>query len=281
VPDDGEVLLTVDYEGGDRGLPTPDDSLPKLTTKILSFLGERDARATFFVVAAVAEAHPDLIERIAAEGHEVALHTCRHERLADLGHADFEADVRKGVEILSRFTDDGRIHGFRAPFFGLSPRETWAFDVLRDLGFTYDSSVLPVWNPVCGYFPGQSKYVSQLENGLWSVPVSVFKLSERIGVPVGGGVYLRLLPEWVGRWAARRYRAAGEPMNVYFHPYDIDAHAPTGDVFGRNMLLNAILHMRRKVMLPRLDRLIEGKRAWRIIDYVRSRQPAQQASNGR
>jgi len=279
----GEVLLTVDFEGGDRGLPTPDGSLPGLTAKILSFLDDHDAQATFFVVAAVAEMHPELIEGIAGAGHEVALHTCRHERLADLGALEFEQDVRRGVEILSPFALDGRIHGFRAPFFGLSPRTDWAFEVLRDLGFTYDSSVLPVWNPVCGYFPGHSKYTHRLENGLWSVPVSVLNLSPRIGLPVGGGVYLRLLPEWVSRWAARRYRAAGEPMNVYLHPYDIDSHAPTGDVFGRNVLLNTILHMRRSVMLERLDRLIDGKRSWRIIDFVRERESAGSTagSNGR
>ena len=277
----GEILLTVDFEGGDRGLPTPDDTLPGLTDRILAFLAEHDAKATFFVVAAVAEQHPDLIQRISDAGHEIGLHTCRHTRLAELGREGFEEDTRRGLRILSPFVPGGEVFGFRAPFFSLSEDTAWAFEVLNDLGFVYDSSVLPVWNPVCGYDSGQSEYVRQLDNGLWSVPVSVLSLTRRLGMPVGGGVYLRLLPEWVSRWAARRYHDAGQPLNVYFHPYDIHPEAPTGAVFGDNVLLNGILRLRRKAMLPRLHRMIGGRRTWRIIDYIHHCENGSHNSNGR
>ena len=279
--DPAELLLTVDYEGGDRGLPTPDGTLAELTGQILRFLEQHEAKATFFVVGAVAERHPELVEQIAAEGHEIGLHTCGHERLAELGRSGFEDDTRRGIELLSRFAPDGRIYGFRAPFFSLSQETGWAFDVLRELGFVYDSSVLPVWNPVCGNLPEQSEYVHRLENGLWSVPVSVLSLTRRLGIPVAGGVYLRLLPEWVNDWAVRRYRDAGQPVNVYFHPYDIHPDAPTGAVFGDNMILNSILRLRRRAMLPRLHRMIDERKTWRVIDYIRARENGTHRSNGR
>jgi polysaccharide deacetylase family protein (PEP-CTERM system associated) len=252
-----------------------------LTDLILRFLGQHEAKATFFVVGAVAERHPDLIERIAADGHEIGLHTVGHKRLAELGRAGFEDDTRRGLELLSRFAPDGRIFGFRAPFFSLSEDTGWAFDVLRELDFVYDSSVLPVWNPVCGYHPEQSEFVHRMDNGLWSVPVSVLSFTRRLGIPVAGGVYLRLLPEWVNRWAARRYREAGEPMNVYFHPYDVQPNAPTGAVFGHNAVLNSILRLRRGAMLPRLHRMIGERKTWRVIDYIRSRENGAPGSNGR
>ncbi len=249
-------------------MPTDDGTLPGLTATILGFLRARQLKATFFVVGAVAEAHPELIEAIAADDHEVALHTCHHTPLPELDARTFELDVRKGVETLARFTPDGRVRGFRAPFFSLSRSTSWAFDVLKDSGFVYDSSVLPIWHPVCGWFAGQSKFISRLENGLWSVPVSVLSLTARLGIPVGGGVYLRLLPEFVNHWAAKRYDAVGQPLNVYVHPYDIAPDAPTGQVFGHNALLNSVLRVRRAQMLPRLGRLIEGRRSWRVIDYL-------------
>ena len=74
----------------------------------------------------------------------------------------------------------------------------------------------------------------------------------------------------MNRMAARRYHDAGHPLNVYFHPYDIQPDAPTGKVFGRNMLLNTLLKVRRKAMVPRLERMIRSRRAWRVIDYIRS-----------
>ena len=275
-----QVLLTVDFEGGDRGLPTPDGSLAELTDRLLGFLKRNDARATFFVVGAVAQESPELIERIAAAGHEIALHTCRHDRLAELGRAGFEADVDEGLEVLAPFCEEGRPVGFRAPFFSVSEDTSWLFDVLKSRGFLYDSSILPVRNPVCGDYPGQSKYVSQLENGLWSVPVSVFRLTNKLGVPVAGGVYLRLLPMWLHRWAARRYDQQGEPLNLYVHPYDIQEDAPTGDVFRGNALLNSLLRMRREQMLPRLGEMIDGRHTWRVVDYIRHREGAL-SPNGR
>lgn len=272
--DPRQSLLTVDYEGGDRGLPTPDDSLQVLTDRILAFLDQREAKATFFVVGAVAEASPELVERIADAGHEIGLHTVRHTRLAELGQAGFEADLDRGIELLAPFCKEGRPLGFRAPFFSMSEDTNWAFDALKDRGFVYDSSILPVWNPVCGDYPGQSKYISKLANGLWSVPVSVFRFTQRHGVPVGGGVYLRLLPMWLHRWAARRYSERGEPLNIYMHPYDIAPDAPTGAVFGDNVLLNSVLRMRRGAMLSRLTSLVEGSQTWRIIDYLRQKEGA-------
>jgi peptidoglycan-N-acetylglucosamine deacetylase len=62
-----EVWLTVD-DG-----PDPED-----TPRILNLLAAHDAHATFFVIGKIAAAHPELIRRIAAAGHEIAHHTHTH-----------------------------------------------------------------------------------------------------------------------------------------------------------------------------------------------------------
>ncbi|MFT2719375.1 polysaccharide deacetylase family protein [Deinococcus sp. A31D244] len=51
---------------------------PRSTPAILDALHAAGAHATFFVLAAQAGAHPDLIARIVQEGHEVQAHAARH-----------------------------------------------------------------------------------------------------------------------------------------------------------------------------------------------------------
>ncbi|WP_137995116.1 bifunctional polysaccharide deacetylase/glycosyltransferase family 2 protein [Streptomyces vilmorinianum] len=72
-PRPGFVALT--YDGG----PSPD-----WTPRLLDVLGARGAKATFFVTGADAAAHPDLVRRIVAEGHELGSHTYTDADLAQV-----------------------------------------------------------------------------------------------------------------------------------------------------------------------------------------------------
>uniref|UniRef100_UPI0037491229 polysaccharide deacetylase family protein n=1 Tax=uncultured Deinococcus sp. TaxID=158789 RepID=UPI0037491229 len=51
---------------------------PQTTPAVLNALAAAGARATFFVLAPRARAHPDLIARMLAEGHQVEPHAQRH-----------------------------------------------------------------------------------------------------------------------------------------------------------------------------------------------------------
>ncbi|MFM8363546.1 MAG: polysaccharide deacetylase family protein [Verrucomicrobiota bacterium] len=57
---------------------------PRWTPQILDILKERGVKAAFFVVGKNAELHPDLIRRIADEGHEIGNHSFTHSNLAAL-----------------------------------------------------------------------------------------------------------------------------------------------------------------------------------------------------
>jgi peptidoglycan/xylan/chitin deacetylase (PgdA/CDA1 family) len=61
---------------------------PRWTPRLLDLLGELGAPATFFVIASRARRHPQLIERMRAEGHEVGLHGALH-----LDHTCWPADL--------------------------------------------------------------------------------------------------------------------------------------------------------------------------------------------
>lgn len=69
---DRVVALT--YDDG----PDPDG-----TPAVLEALANLRIQATFFVLVERAEAHPDLLRRVLAEGHEVALHGIDHSRLTE------------------------------------------------------------------------------------------------------------------------------------------------------------------------------------------------------
>jgi len=51
---------------------------PTWTPRVLEILAAHEAKATFFVVGERALAHPDLVARIAREGHEIACHGHTH-----------------------------------------------------------------------------------------------------------------------------------------------------------------------------------------------------------
>ncbi|MFI9817000.1 bifunctional polysaccharide deacetylase/glycosyltransferase family 2 protein [Saccharothrix variisporea] len=60
---------------------------PRWTPQVLDVLRRHGVKATFFVTGVAAAQHPDLLERVVAEGHEVGLHTFTHVDLGQVGEA--------------------------------------------------------------------------------------------------------------------------------------------------------------------------------------------------
>ena len=63
------------------------------TAPILDLLAKYGVKATFFVIGENAAAHPELIAREIAEGHEVANHTMTHAALSRLSYGDALREV--------------------------------------------------------------------------------------------------------------------------------------------------------------------------------------------
>ncbi|MGQ7294791.1 polysaccharide deacetylase family protein [Quadrisphaera sp. KR29] len=89
---------------------------PEHTPLVLDALAAAGARATFFVLALAAEAHPHLVRRMLDEGHEVALHGVDHERLTLLSDRRALARVREGRDRLAAVT--GQAPRWFRPAFG-------------------------------------------------------------------------------------------------------------------------------------------------------------------
>ena len=67
---------------------TFDDGPGKYTSELLDVLKELEIKATFFVCGNAALRMPDLVQRMAAEGHEVGSHTFSHQNLTRLMASD-------------------------------------------------------------------------------------------------------------------------------------------------------------------------------------------------
>jgi len=110
-----EPVVSLTYDDG------PD---PQFTPGILDALAAAGARATFFVMVEPAERHPDLIARILAEGHEVALHGIDHARLNHLPVRRSAGLIREARRRLEAVT--GRPVTLSAPRSARRPcRSTW------------------------------------------------------------------------------------------------------------------------------------------------------------
>jgi hypothetical protein len=57
-------------------------------------------------------------------------------------------------------------------------------------------------------------------------PMTTFRWFGSANYPVGGGGYLRMLPEWYTRMGLSRCRKEGVPIIVYVHPWEVDPDQP-------------------------------------------------------
>jgi polysaccharide deacetylase family protein (PEP-CTERM system associated) len=194
------------------------------TDRLLGLMAERGVRSTCFVLGWIAERCPALVERIAAEGHEVASHGYGHELLDTLTPQQFRADVERSRRVLQDITGSDVV-GYRAPAFSI---KDWSIPILAESGFSYDSSSFPTfahdrYGRLTGLSPDES--VVELRPGFHEVSVSCLNVASR-PLPWGGGGYFRLIPYPVFRHGIRRILRAGQPYVFYIHPWEIDASQP-------------------------------------------------------
>ena len=90
---------------------------PEWTPQILDILKAKQVRATFFVIGSNMEAHPGLVQRILAEGHDVGNHTYTHPNLADTPLAAVRLELNATQRLFEALT--GRsMRLLRPPYLG-------------------------------------------------------------------------------------------------------------------------------------------------------------------
>lgn len=197
--------------------------------KILGLLSHHGIHATFFVLGWVARRYPNLVKAIVRQGHEIASHGFGHEMITSQHPSQFREDVRKSKGILEDITGIS-VNGYRAPSFSITPETCWAFPILVEEGYLYDSSIFPVRHDRYG-MPEAHPYCHQIETksgALWEVPLSTLRVG-RVRVPIAGGGYFRLFPYPVLHRLLNRAVAQGSPLIMYLHPWELDPEQPRMD----------------------------------------------------
>ncbi|WP_376707329.1 polysaccharide deacetylase family protein [Bradyrhizobium vignae] len=108
---DHEVVLTFD-----------DGPYPPTTSKVLAALAQECVRATFFLIGLHASEHPEMVKRIAREGHTIGHHTFSHPFMARIPFDKARSEIDRGIA-----ADEMALHGvstttpstpfFRFPYF--------------------------------------------------------------------------------------------------------------------------------------------------------------------
>jgi polysaccharide deacetylase family protein (PEP-CTERM system associated) len=235
----GQLLscLTVDVEDWFHILDSPAapgiTRWPSLESRIernlevlLTVLDACSVRVTFFWLGWLAERHRGAVRMCRDAGHEIASHGYGHILAYEVGPKAFRQDIARAKVLLEDVIGE-QVRGFRAPGFSVTREARWAFDVIKEVGYQYDSSVFP-GSHGHGGIPDSllGLYFVETRNGhLLEIPMSIVEIFGRRTSFFGGG-YLRLASRRMIKWGIDRLRAAKQPLIVYVHPREIDPDQP-------------------------------------------------------
>ena len=117
----GEIALT--FDDGPNTAWTP---------RLLDLLATHGVKATFFMLGSRAEQEPELVRRVAAEGHLIGNHSWSHPNLARTAAGRVREELTRTNAVLEQITGQ-RLRYFRPPF---GARRPMVFSIARELGLT-------------------------------------------------------------------------------------------------------------------------------------------------
>jgi polysaccharide deacetylase family protein (PEP-CTERM system associated) len=195
--------------------------------RTLELLAHSGSTGTFFVLGSVAAKFPQLIQRIVGAGHEIACHSFAHRQVFTLTRNQFYEDTRRAKLAIEEAAGIA-VRGYRAPSFSINKSCPWAFEVLAELQFTYDSSIFPVKHlsyEMQNVFRDPF-FIVTAAGPILEVPMTTLEIAGT-RAPFAGGAYLRLLPYWYTHWGIQYLNASeSRPVCVYFHPWELDSQQP-------------------------------------------------------
>jgi len=188
--------------------------LDRLLPQLLERLARLGQRATFFVLGEVAERLPGRVREIAAAGHEVACHGRLHLRAGERSIAGFRADLVRARSTLEQIVG-APVVGFRAPEWSLRDPSNPRLRLVAELGFSYDSSLMPAPGAGARANPRRPAALS------WPTGETIVELPPLVwggplGLPANGWCARCASPSWIRRAALRA------PFTLFVvHPWEL------------------------------------------------------------
>jgi len=198
------------------------------TKKILSLLDRHSISATFFIVGWIAERFPILVKDIDNCGHQIGCHSYFHRLVYDLTPEKFRNDTKAAKDILEQITGK-KVLAYRAPSYSITRQSLWALEILEELGFSYDSSIFPIYHDLYG-IPDAPRFEYKVPNqNLTEFPISTAKIMGH-NIPISGGGYFRLFPYWFSNIFLKKINEQEkQPFVFYIHPWELDPDQPRID----------------------------------------------------
>ena len=189
--------------------------------RYMGILDRYGIKCTMFTVGSLAPKMTDRLHSCLQRGHRLALHSYDHIAPMKQSPEQFRTQILHAKQQLSQMFNT-RVVGFRAPCFSLDRQR---LDILKDLGFQYDSSHL-------GF--RKARHTVDLDLGSFrQVRSNVFcqdhfyefGLSRQnfmgMSSPISGGGYVRL-PLWsTVKHLIRQHIKENDYYVFYLHPFEL------------------------------------------------------------
>jgi polysaccharide deacetylase family protein (PEP-CTERM system associated) len=192
-----------------------------------------NVKATFFTLGWIGDRNPEIIKRIASEGHEIASAGFWARGVREMTPKQFREDLRRSCRALES-AGANKIIGYRSAYQWFQKKDLWALDILADEGFLYDASCRPAF--LRGIKQSTPKYAYEFKaksRKIWEFPTSTQSISI-LNLPIAGGSYLRLLPHtFMYRFFNNWLKKTEAPFVLYFHPWELDKQLPKITAIGR------------------------------------------------
>lgn len=226
-----EYYHAANFRAGTRhhGTGRLESRVERNVDRLLEIFSTHRARATFFVLGEVARRHPAMVRRLARERHEVGCHGHDHTDVTALDVLSFRKDIRQAKACIEDVLGE-RILGYRAPNFSIGRKEQpWAYRVLLEEGFQYDSSSFPIHHDRYGQPDAPRFPYAACSDGprqLVEFPIGTARVMG-VNLPIGGGGYFRLFPAALFKTGLRHVNLRErQPVMFYLHPWELDPDQP-------------------------------------------------------
>lgn len=202
------------------------NAIERQTGILLDLLDKYNVKATFFILGMLAKYRPDLVKKIKASGHEIALHGMNHKPMFSLSRQEAGMDISESFKLVSDITGE-KIAGYRAPFFSVNETNLYLLELLAEIGIEYDSSIFPKKMSRYGINNfNENDCLFELPGGkqIVELPLTLGNYFNKKW-PVAGGGYIRLMPAKLVKKVFSDLHKTGKGGMVYMHPYEFDNSA--------------------------------------------------------
>ena len=113
-PPFGRNITRLDTDQRIVALTFDDGPNPPYTDRLLEVLAKHEVKATFFMIGNRIEKHPETVNRVIAEGHQIGNHSYSHPLLGFLPPAYVQREIARTDKLIQQFNVRGEVV-FRAP----------------------------------------------------------------------------------------------------------------------------------------------------------------------